>query len=527
MNDDAELLRQYAQSRSEEAFAELVRRHLDLVYTSSLRQLGGDTHRAKDVTQIVFTDLARKASILSHHTALTGWLYTSTRFAAAKAIRAEQRRQTHEREAQAMNTSSSSSTDDIDWDRLRPVLDDVMCELNSLDRDAVLLRFFEGRAFAEVGKSLRLTEDAARMRVSRALDRMRGRLARRGITSTVSALSVLLSSQVGSAAPVWLAAEVTGTALGAASNAGATGAGLIQLMSATKLAVGTAGFLGIVAILGTITIGVGTYELQRAFFGAQAADATNRALGLELAMLRSELATSNGQNVALQVQVDQLGDSRTRTSVFGSNSGLSAGPNARIGRGTTAQSPAVEEQTQLYFETEKINNEIRAAQEFRKLSLSEVQLEQYAGLETDALKGTMGTNAQVGASAAGMSVAAYKAQVQSTLQNEIQALVGEQAYAQLQQDNASPQTPTASVAIVQQLASYLATGTSPLNSKQANQLLQVLAANQAAIDGNQGLVPDTVIADAQGFLLPSQIAGWQRMQSVRQTYQAMLNSPGN
>jgi hypothetical protein len=83
------------------------------------------------------------------------------------------------------------------------------------------------------------------------------------------------------------------------------------------------------------------------------------------------------------------------------------------------------------------------------------------------------------------------------------------------------------VAIVQQLASYLATGTSPLNSKQANQLLQVLAANQAAIDGNQGLVPDTVIADAQGFLLPSQIAGWQRMQSVRQTYQAMLNSPGN
>jgi hypothetical protein len=139
----------------------------------------------------------------------------------------------------------------------------------------------------------------------------------------------------------------------------------------------------------------------------------------------------------------------------------------------------------------------------------------------------MGTNAQVGASAAGMSVAAYKAQVQSTLQNEIQALVGEQAYAQLQQDNASPQTPTASVAIVQQLASYLATGTSPLNSKQANQLLQVLAANQAAIDGNQGLVPDTVIADAQGFLLPSQIAGWQRMQSVRQTYQAMLNSPGN
>ena len=185
------------------------------------------------------------------------------------------------------------------------------------------------------------------------------------------------------------------------------------------------------------------------------------------------------------------------------------------------------EQTRLFFETEKVNNEIRAAEEFRKLGLSDAQLEQYANLKTDALKATMGTNAQAGASAAGVPAATYKSQVQRTLQNEIEALIGEQAYAQLQQDNASPSKPAASLAIVQQLASYLATEVAPLNSQQANLLLQILTANQAIINSHQGVVPDTVIAEAQGFLLPSQVAGWQRMQSVRQTYQQLLNSPGN
>src|SRR5450432_1078218 len=102
MEPDSELLRRYAEEKSEPAFAELVRRHLNLVYFSALRQVGGDGHRAQDVTQAVFSDLARKARTLSHREVLASWLYTSTRFAAAKVRRTEARRIKHEREIEIM-----------------------------------------------------------------------------------------------------------------------------------------------------------------------------------------------------------------------------------------------------------------------------------------------------------------------------------------------------------------------------------------------------------------------------------------
>jgi RNA polymerase sigma factor (sigma-70 family) len=101
---DSELLRRFAEEHFEEAFAELVSRRLALVYSAALRQVGGDAHRAEDVTQEVFIDLARKARSLSRHPALIGWLYTSTHFAAAKLIRTEQRRARREQEAIAMHT---------------------------------------------------------------------------------------------------------------------------------------------------------------------------------------------------------------------------------------------------------------------------------------------------------------------------------------------------------------------------------------------------------------------------------------
>src|SRR5262245_22133698 len=101
MTPDSELLRQYSEKHSEEAFAELVRRHLDLVYSAALRQVNGDTHLAQDVAQTVFTDLARKARPLSRHPVLTGWLYTSSRFAAAKLVRTENRRRAREEKAES------------------------------------------------------------------------------------------------------------------------------------------------------------------------------------------------------------------------------------------------------------------------------------------------------------------------------------------------------------------------------------------------------------------------------------------
>ena len=179
MINDVDLLRRYADKGSEEAFAQLVRRNLDLVYATALRHLG-DRHRAEEVAQLVFIDFARKARSLRSHPAPVSWLYTSTRFAALKLRRTEQRRQAREQEAHTMQQMLSPEPAP-DWERLRPILDDVLQSLGERDREIVLLRYFRGLAFADLARALQLNEGAARMRVDRALDRMSRLLAQRGI----------------------------------------------------------------------------------------------------------------------------------------------------------------------------------------------------------------------------------------------------------------------------------------------------------------------------------------------------------
>lgn len=125
MNDDAALLHRYAAKGSQDAFADLVRRHLSLVYHAALRQTGGDTHRAEEVAQRVFTDLARKAAALSHRPLLVAWLHTATRHAAAELLRTELRRQAREHAAFAMNEIELAPEPAADWERLRPLIDDA------------------------------------------------------------------------------------------------------------------------------------------------------------------------------------------------------------------------------------------------------------------------------------------------------------------------------------------------------------------------------------------------------------------
>src|SRR5262245_39483852 len=130
MSEDAELLERYARDRSESAFSELIRRHVDLVYSASLRLVQGDAHRAQDVTQQVFTELARQAQRLTKHPVLSGWLYTTTRLMALRATRTERRRQAREQEVTVMNELLRDPDSGPDWQELRPVLDDAMHELN-------------------------------------------------------------------------------------------------------------------------------------------------------------------------------------------------------------------------------------------------------------------------------------------------------------------------------------------------------------------------------------------------------------
>jgi len=234
MTDDSQLLRRYVEERSEAAFTELVNRHVNLVYYAALRRVGGDAHLADDVTQSVFADLARKAASLQDRPVLAGWLYTSTRFAAAQAVRSEQRRRTHEQEAHTMHELHAEP--ETNWEQLRPVIDEALDELNDTEREALLLRFFESRPLAEIGARFSLSPDAARMRVDRALDKLRGLLASRGIASTAAALAAIIASQSGLAAPAGLVARVVAGVLGRAGAATTAGIGLWKILAGGAIA---------------------------------------------------------------------------------------------------------------------------------------------------------------------------------------------------------------------------------------------------------------------------------------------------
>jgi len=236
--DDAVLLREYTDRQSEPAFGELVRRHVDLVHSAALRQAGGNATTAADVTQAVFIELARQAGRLKRHPTLTGWLYTVTRRVASQVVRAETRRQRREWEAQHMQETLrelSPTEAECDWDRVRPVLDSAMHILGETDRLAVLLRHFENRPFAEVGARIGMSENAARMRVSRALEKLRAVLMGQGVNSTAAALAAVLSGHAVSAAPPGLSAGIATMAAASASTLG-----FLPLMASIPLKTATA-----------------------------------------------------------------------------------------------------------------------------------------------------------------------------------------------------------------------------------------------------------------------------------------------
>lgn len=204
MPTDTELLSRYVRSRDQRAFAELVERHLALVYGAALRRTSGRPDLAEEIAQRVFADLARKAGELTRHPTLAGWLHQAMRYAVIDALRDEARR------AKLVRRFAAEAEVEVspDWERLRPVLDEALDRLAPRDRDLVLLRFFEGLTHAEVGVRLGLNENAARMRAERALEKLREHLGRRGVTSTSAALGVVLSSQPAVAVPVGLAGTI-------------------------------------------------------------------------------------------------------------------------------------------------------------------------------------------------------------------------------------------------------------------------------------------------------------------------------
>lgn len=292
---DSELMVALASGEREAALAELVRRHIDLVYSAALRQVGGDTHLAEDVVQIVFARLLAFATRIGPRESLVGWLYSTTHHVAANIVRSERRRKNREQEAQLMEDIHAEA--ETDWSTLRPVLDESMHELSGADREAILLRFFERLPVQVIGDRLGVSENAAAKRIERALDKLRARFARRGITSSVTALAVALETQSIQAAPVGLSTTLTATLL--SGSATATGLGLgLTFMSTTKL---TVSLVAAAAILGLGT-GYATIERHQTQVALDAALRTASDLDARLTAAEAGLAA---QTKRLQIAEEQ------------------------------------------------------------------------------------------------------------------------------------------------------------------------------------------------------------------------------
>ncbi len=209
--DDNQLLQDFTEHQSDAAFAVLVTRHLNLVYSVALRQTS-DPDAAEEVTQAVFIILARKAAALGPKTILSGWLYQTARLTVANFLRGQNRRQQREQEAYMQSVLNEPHPDEDDpWQRIAPLLDDSLGKLGERDRHAIVLRFFENRSLGEVGAALGASEDAAKMRVNRALEKLRKIFSKRGVTLTATLIAGAVSANSVQAAPEGLAVTVIAT----------------------------------------------------------------------------------------------------------------------------------------------------------------------------------------------------------------------------------------------------------------------------------------------------------------------------
>jgi RNA polymerase sigma factor (sigma-70 family) len=286
---DEELVRDYAENRSETAFTQLARRHVDLVYSAALRMVH-DEPLAEDVTQGVFLALVQNVRRLRNRRALPGWLHHTTQHLAANAVRAEVRRRVREQEAAAMNELLATQSNPS-WELIAPQLDAALGELSEADRDAVLLRYFENKSLREVGHALGTSDDTAQKRVSRAVEHLREFFARRGVTAGASGLIVVISANAVQAAPVGLAAAISSAAaLGGTTITGTATATATKAIAMTTLQ------KAIVVTALAVALGTGIHQAR------------------ETSSLRTQLQTIEQQQRPLTEQIGQLTSKRDESA---------------------------------------------------------------------------------------------------------------------------------------------------------------------------------------------------------------------
>jgi RNA polymerase sigma factor (sigma-70 family) len=319
VTDSQTLLSEYARTGSDAAFRELVARYVGLVYATALRLVAGDAHLAEDVAQLVFVDLAQKARGLTRGVMLGGWLHARTCNIARPMLRAERRRQSRERLVMSLVQCDSPDSGD-DLTHIAPMLDEAIMQLGKEDRTAIILRFFERRDFSSIGAALGSSEDAARMRVSRSLDKLHLFLKRRGVSLSVAALAGALSTEAVTAAPAGLAGSLASLVLAQTASTGGIAATLLKIGTMTKLKMGI----------------VSAFVLM--------------SLTTSLVVQRNSQAGSSSRQQSLREQRDQL------AQIKADNERLA---NLTLSSNRSASDPRSPELSQLRAEAESLRAQIR------------------------------------------------------------------------------------------------------------------------------------------------------------------------
>lgn len=512
MNEDAELLRCYAQTRSESAFAELVRRRVGLVYSVALLRTR-NVQLAEDATQAVFADLARKAAALSKHPVLAGWLQRSAHYAATDILRAETRRAAREQEAQLMHDISANDQAPETWEKVKPLLHEVLSELGEVDRDAVLLRFFDGRSFAEIGAQLQLTENAARMRVERALDKLQAALARRDIRSTTAVVGAVLAQQGMLAAPAGLAATVTQGALAAGAVAVSSPAlALFQLMTTTKMVAGLAGVALTIAALGT------AYETRRRSSAeATLASATREqaALAEQLTRLTQRTQTAEQAAEVLRAKADEAARAAAEANARAVQSAKTKVPWDPVaeGKALLTRHPELK---RVVVEGTDAGTRFTFSGVYQTLELTPAQIARFEELMREWSTTTVPLNGETAVIPAGTGMSWNEVDAALT------ALLGaDKKRKLLEYAQAAPDRH-----LTASLVSALCFTDAPLTTAQAQQMAQIIAASRARPQswGPGELDWGAVATKARAVLSAPQLAALDGLQA-QAAEQALLYSP--
>uniref|UniRef100_UPI001865C88E RNA polymerase sigma factor n=1 Tax=Luteolibacter marinus TaxID=2776705 RepID=UPI001865C88E len=203
--DDRRLLDRYLADRDEAAFRELVDRHLDLVHSVASR-VTANRELARDISQATFVRLAERAATVPRGLSLTAWLHRTSRSLAIDLVRAEERRK--HRERASLQNEAMTTSPDPGWEQLAPLVDELVDNLPAADRELVLAKYYRNEPHARIAAQLGCSEANARKRASRALEKLRAQLVRRGIPTSAAALAVLLPAHAVTPAPAALAGAV-------------------------------------------------------------------------------------------------------------------------------------------------------------------------------------------------------------------------------------------------------------------------------------------------------------------------------